>query len=384
MWRSLVQLIKGRRIRSEEVTNDPLGEQSDRSLVIIHEVDASQSQTGSDIVNAVRTHSLLASQSLEEVKQGPDKAAVSQHVAELVEVDLSVQSAVSNSVNTSMQILSSDDRLNKGKCAIVLSAASTSSLQDTSLAHTGHTSTESCTIRNTLQTPLEKDVLQSERSQLELVSTSNASFCQQGSSKHHEADLGSANNGTIPRTLSTFSADSLAEYCRICQQPSDEPLIELGCHCRGDLAKTHRSCVQEWFKNKGSNKCEVCQHVATNLPPPASQPLQSFWAWRPYAHRPLQRWQGRGSFHPLLAALLILTAGLLFDILISYYLGASALPVNIIIGVLAVLGLGTAGRLLVECWHERRIRRSITRMEMDADMDHLQSGNGFISIHLSS
>jgi hypothetical protein len=56
-------------------------------------------------------------------------------------------------------------------------------------------------------------------------------------------------------------------------------------------------------------------------------------------------------------------AGLLFDVLISVFLGASALPINIIIGVLVVLGLGTAARLILECWHERAIRRNIQQME---------------------
>lgn len=181
------------------------------------------------------------------------------------------------------------------------------------------------------------------------------------------------------RTVSAMSTDSMAEHCRICQLTTEEPLIELGCQCRGELAKTHRTCIQQWFNNKGTNKCEVCRHVATNLPAPISQPLQNFWAWRmsrSYRHGAFRRWQGRGQFHPLLAALLILVAGLMFDVLISYYLGASALPVNIIIGVLVVLGLGTAARLVMECCHERSIRRSIRRMEMAADMDHLQSSNG--------
>eukprot|EP00250_Pteridium_aquilinum_P006310 c16253_g1_i2 orf=1111-1761(+) len=181
------------------------------------------------------------------------------------------------------------------------------------------------------------------------------------------------------RTVSAVSTDSLAEHCRICQLTTDEPLIEMGCHCRGELAKTHRTCIQQWFNNKGTNKCEVCRHVATNLPAPVLQPLHNFWAWRmnsSYRHGAFRRWQGRGQFHPLLAALLILVAGLMFDVLISYYLGASALPVNIIIGVLVVLGLGTAARLIMECCHERSVRRSIRRMEMAADMDHLRSSNG--------
>ncbi|KAI5075194.1 hypothetical protein GOP47_0009270 [Adiantum capillus-veneris] len=181
------------------------------------------------------------------------------------------------------------------------------------------------------------------------------------------------------RTVSAMSTESTAEHCRICQLTADEPLIELGCHCRGELAKAHRSCIQQWFNNKGSNKCEVCRQVATNLPAPISPPMHNFWVWRrshSYRHGPLRRWQGRGQFHPLVAALLILVAGLMFDVLISYYLGASALPVNIIIGVLVVLGLGTGARLIMECCHHRSVSRSIRRMEIAADMDHLHSANG--------
>lgn len=54
-------------------------------------------------------------------------------------------------------------------------------------------------------------------------------------------------------------------WCRICQQHSDEPVMELGCHCRGELAKAHRSCIEQWFGNKGTNKCEVCQCVFFSL-----------------------------------------------------------------------------------------------------------------------
>jgi hypothetical protein len=62
--------------------------------------------------------------------------------------------------------------------------------------------------------------------------------------------------------------------------------------------------------------------------------------------------------------MLILVAGLLFDVLISIFLGASALPVNIIIGVLVVLGLGTAVRLILECCHQRIMQRNLRRLEL--------------------
>ena len=46
---------------------------------------------------------------------------------------------------------------------------------------------------------------------------------------------------------------------RVCQQEKEEVLIDLGCHCRGGLAKAHRSCIDTWFRSKGSNKCKICQ-----------------------------------------------------------------------------------------------------------------------------
>ncbi|KAG2680595.1 hypothetical protein I3760_11G105700 [Carya illinoinensis] len=68
---------------------------------------------------------------------------------------------------------------------------------------------------------------------------------------------------------------SFAELCRVCQQEKEEILIDLGCHCRGGLAKAHRSCIDTWFCTRGSNKCEICQEVAANVPPPDSQPSMS-------------------------------------------------------------------------------------------------------------
>ena len=71
----------------------------------------------------------------------------------------------------------------------------------------------------------------------------------------------------------------------------------------------------------------------------------------------------QGWFSPLWVAFAILIGGLLLDVLISVSLGVSALPVNIIIGVLVVLGLGTALRLALECCQEFGSRRSMPRME---------------------
>jgi E3 ubiquitin-protein ligase DOA10 len=48
-------------------------------------------------------------------------------------------------------------------------------------------------------------------------------------------------------------------FCRVCQEKTEEPLVDLGCQCRGDLAKAHRTCIDVWFHTRGSNKCEICQ-----------------------------------------------------------------------------------------------------------------------------
>ncbi|RVW91727.1 hypothetical protein CK203_024144 [Vitis vinifera] len=61
-------------------------------------------------------------------------------------------------------------------------------------------------------------------------------------------------------------------FYRVCQQEKEEDLIDLGCQCRGGLAKSHRTCIDTWFHTKGSNKCEICQQVASNVSPPESQP----------------------------------------------------------------------------------------------------------------
>ncbi|XP_021803335.1 E3 ubiquitin-protein ligase MARCH1-like isoform X1 [Prunus avium] len=79
-------------------------------------------------------------------------------------------------------------------------------------------------------------------------------------------EVPSPKKGDLSRTSSSH------EQCRVCQQEKDEVLIDLGCQCRGGLAKSHRSCIDTWFRTRGSNKCEICQGVAANVPPPQSQP----------------------------------------------------------------------------------------------------------------
>uniref|UniRef100_A0A452YGD3 RING-CH-type domain-containing protein n=1 Tax=Aegilops tauschii subsp. strangulata TaxID=200361 RepID=A0A452YGD3_AEGTS len=129
-------------------------------------------------------------------------------------------------------------------------------------------------------------------------------------------------------------SDSFDEQCRVCQQKSEEPLVDLGCRCRGDLSKAHRTCIDVWFRTRGSNKCEICQQVAVNIPPPETQACTSYWVWRvDSAYGRGRGGRERGWFSPLWVAFAILIGGLLLDVLISVSLGVSALPVNIIIGM---------------------------------------------------
>ncbi|PPD97782.1 hypothetical protein GOBAR_DD05204 [Gossypium barbadense] len=131
---------------------------------------------------------------------------------------------------------------------------------------------------------------------------------------------------------------SAHEQCRVCQQEKEEGLIDLGCQCKGGLAKAHQSCIVTWFHTKGSNKCEICQVVAVNVTAP--QPERSvgilclserrnYWVWR-INPRLVALNRERGCFSPLWLALSILIGGLLLDMLISLTLGVSALPVNLL------------------------------------------------------
>ncbi|PKA46573.1 E3 ubiquitin-protein ligase MARCH6 [Apostasia shenzhenica] len=83
-----------------------------------------------------------------------------------------------------------------------------------------------------------------------------------------------ARKGVLPRS------ESEREQCRVCQQQTEELLIDLGCGCRGELAKAHRSCIEIWFQTRGSNKCEICQQVAVNVPSPDAQQITNYWVWR--------------------------------------------------------------------------------------------------------
>ncbi|XP_023534486.1 E3 ubiquitin-protein ligase MARCH2-like isoform X1 [Cucurbita pepo subsp. pepo] len=168
--------------------------------------------------------------------------------------------------------------------------------------------------------------------------------------------------------LSTTSSSD--EQCRICQQEKEEVLIELGCHCRGGLAKAHRTCIDTWFRSKGSNRCEICQVVAANVSPPQSHHATNYWIWRIDPTYRTQEPERQRYFSPIWLAFAILIGGLLLDILVSITLGISALPVNLIIGVIVVLGLGTVLRLALEFFQEWNSTRGSRRVESNVTIGY--------------
>lgn len=58
--------------------------------------------------------------------------------------------------------------------------------------------------------------------------------------------------------------------CRVCHLVFDSGLgmnetMQLGCHCKEDLAIAHRDCAEAWFKIKGNRVCEICGATAQNI-----------------------------------------------------------------------------------------------------------------------
>ncbi|CAA7060555.1 unnamed protein product [Microthlaspi erraticum] len=166
--------------------------------------------------------------------------------------------------------------------------------------------------------------------------------CNGDSSQSHElAQISVPAESEESSELVCFSSNASShEQCRVCLQEKQEALIDLGCRCRGGLAKAHRSCIEAWFLTKGSNRCEICQVLAVNVPPPETRP---------------------GCFSPRWVAFSILIFGFMLDVLIIVPLGVTALPVGILIGVIVVLGLGTAVRLGLEFLYDWCLRRAVHR-----------------------
>ncbi|URE06861.1 RINGv [Musa troglodytarum] len=165
------------------------------------------------------------------------------------------------------------------------------------------------------------------------ISKPDMSTSKTGASEGYEGISAVAAAASSKKVFLPTESDK--DQCRVCQQQTEEPFIDLGCRCRGELAKVHRSCIEIWFRTKGSNKCEICQQVASNVPFPELQPSTNYWVWRVNsAHGHGQQEQERGCWNPLWIAFALLIGGLFLDVLISVSLGISSLPVNIITGTI--------------------------------------------------
>ncbi|CAA7400347.1 unnamed protein product [Spirodela intermedia] len=58
------------------------------------------------------------------------------------------------------------------------------------------------------------------------------------------------------------SADIEAGSC--CEK---DPLVDLGCSCKNELALAHYACALKWFISHGSTVCEICGSAAKNVRP---------------------------------------------------------------------------------------------------------------------
>ncbi|KAK4804160.1 hypothetical protein SAY86_003977 [Trapa natans] len=111
-----------------------------------------------------------------------------------------------------------------------------------------------------------------------------------------------------------------------------------------------------------------------NVPPPPPLPAVNSWIWRvdPTIRRSLVTEDRRQACStPLCVAFVIVVGGLLLDVLLSMTFGVSAVPINVIIGVVIILGLGTSLRLMLDCYHEWSSRRPVPRLDTNVNITYL-------------
>ncbi|KAH7388529.1 hypothetical protein KP509_16G080400 [Ceratopteris richardii] len=108
-------------------------------------------------------------------------------------------------------------------------------------------------------------------------------FYSVSSDQNEKLDLEKGLKQTESNEVEESSADHMsrgAEYkdddedqnghCRVCHLVFDagfatNETMELGCHCKEDLAVAHRDCAEAWFKIKGNRICEICGATAQNI-----------------------------------------------------------------------------------------------------------------------
>ncbi|WJZ82173.1 hypothetical protein VitviT2T_001955 [Vitis vinifera] len=81
------------------------------------------------------------------------------------------------------------------------------------------------------------------------------------SNGHSPVQVVVSNGDQLPPQTPHLSHDQ----CRVCYGDMEGDLIDLGCQCRGGLAKAHRTCIDVWFHTRDSNICEICQYAISRL-----------------------------------------------------------------------------------------------------------------------
>ncbi|KAL2653970.1 hypothetical protein R1flu_022098 [Riccia fluitans] len=169
---------------------------------------------------------------------------------------------------------------------------------------------------------------------------------------------------TNPSTL--IDENSVGNLCRICQLHSEEALVVLGCHCRGELAKAHETCMERWFGSKGTNNCEICHKVATNVPRHVlSTPSRYFWDWRLRGvpavptRNDESRVIMRAVIEQVVGALLCLSVVLFLN---GIVLRGYTMNIRVLVGTLIVVVLVATSRIILEIYHRCIMQRNLRRI----------------------
>ncbi|KAL2653969.1 hypothetical protein R1flu_022097 [Riccia fluitans] len=164
---------------------------------------------------------------------------------------------------------------------------------------------------------------------------------------------------TNPSTL--IDENSVGNLCRICQLHSEEALVVLGCHCRGELAKAHETCMERWFGSKGTNNCEICREVATNVPRHVlTMPSRrrDFWVWRLGRVPAVRTWIMRAVIE-VVGTLLGLSVVLFLDRIV---LRGYTMNIRVLVGTLSAVVVIATFRIILEIYHRCIMQRNLRRI----------------------